>query len=93
MILRSKRTPLTGGALLLSAAVLLAACGSSSQAADSEATDSEAAAPLSGDEAQSSPEPTEVSGENAILATVGGGQIDFGSLAGQDTLLWFWAPW
>jgi len=22
-----------------------------------------------------------------------GGQIDFGSLQGQDTVLWFWAPW
>lgn len=27
------------------------------------------------------------------LATSTGGQIDFGSLQGQDTVLWFWAPW
>ena len=24
---------------------------------------------------------------------VGGGQIDLGDLAGQDIVLWFWAPW
>lgn len=26
-------------------------------------------------------------------STVSGGQLDFGSLEGQDALLWFWAPW
>ena len=25
--------------------------------------------------------------------TASGGQIDFGSLEGTDTVLWFWAPW
>lgn len=30
---------------------------------------------------------------DAVVATVAGGQIDFGSLEGQDTVLWFWAPW
>lgn len=25
--------------------------------------------------------------------TASGGQIDFGSLDGSDTILWFWAPW
>lgn len=24
---------------------------------------------------------------------IGGGQIDANSLAGQDIVLWFWAPW
>ena len=24
---------------------------------------------------------------------VGGGQIDLNSIEGQDTVLWFWAPW
>ena len=28
-----------------------------------------------------------------IAVTADGGQIDFGSLQGQDTVLWFWAPW
>ena len=30
---------------------------------------------------------------NGAFATVGGGQIDLGSLQGQDVILWFWAPW
>ncbi len=29
-------------------------------------------------------------GENS---TVSGSQLDLGSLEGQDTVLWFWAPW
>lgn len=28
-----------------------------------------------------------------LVATVDGGQLDLGSLEGQDTVLWFWAPW
>ncbi len=28
-----------------------------------------------------------------VAATASGGQIDFGSLEGTDTVLWFWAPW
>jgi hypothetical protein len=28
-----------------------------------------------------------------VVPTADGGQIDFGSLEGSDTLLWFWAPW
>jgi len=28
-----------------------------------------------------------------VASTVSGGQIDFGSLAGQDVVLWYWAPW
>lgn len=28
-----------------------------------------------------------------VAATASGGQIDFGSLEGIDTVLWFWAPW
>ena len=27
------------------------------------------------------------------FTTIGGGQIDLGSLQGQDVVLWFWAPW
>ncbi|MGI9605098.1 MAG: hypothetical protein ACR2P0_03065 [Acidimicrobiales bacterium] len=27
------------------------------------------------------------------VSTVAGGQLDLGSLDGQDTVLWFWAPW
>ena len=32
--------------------------------------------------------------EPALIATtVSGEQINFNSLAGQDVVLWFWAPW
>ncbi len=35
-----------------------------------------------------------VGSDNAPVAdTADGGQIDFGSLEGSDTMLWFWAPW
>lgn len=30
---------------------------------------------------------------DVLADTVAGGQIDFGSLQGQDIVLWFWAPW
>ena len=36
------------------------------------------------------PAPAEAS---LVATTVSGGQIDFGSLEGQDVVLWFWAPW
>lgn len=73
----------------LSVSLLLGACGGSSDAAlevaegptpSSETSNTEAAA--------TSGLPT-----NAVLPTVAGGQLDFGELAGQDLVLWFWAPW
>jgi len=27
------------------------------------------------------------------FTTVSGGQLELGDLEGQDTVLWFWAPW
>ena len=30
---------------------------------------------------------------DVVVPLVAGGQIDIGSLEGQDTVLWFWAPW
>jgi len=32
-------------------------------------------------------------GTTELVATAGGGQIDWNSLQGQDVVLWFWAPW
>jgi len=32
-------------------------------------------------------------GSDTVADTADGGQIDFGSLEGSDTMLWFWAPW
>ncbi len=81
--------------LLLAMVLILAACGGSSSgdaAAVSDAGDDAIAEPA--------PAPTsqpEVEGPPpfpaTVVATSDGGQIDFGSLAGQDTVLWFWAPW
>ena len=28
-----------------------------------------------------------------VVNTVAGGQLDLASIEGQDTVLWFWAPW
>ena len=35
----------------------------------------------------------EVAEASLVASTVNGEQIDFGSLEGQDVVLWFWAPW
>ena len=45
--------------------------------------------------AASAPTPDAVESAEASLVatTVDGAQIDFGSLEGQDVVLWFWAPW
>lgn len=83
--------------LLLSAALLAGACGSDPQTAE-PSTD----APVATDAPDGSAAPTEESsapaeeaqsGSTEVLATISGGQIDFGALEGQDALLWFWAPW
>ena len=42
----------------------------------------------------STAETTEVPVVDADLVDlVGGGQLDLNSIVGQDTVLWFWAPW
>ena len=69
-------------------ALALAACGGSDAdvdtAADTTATTS--AAPAADEAAASEATPV-------VYDTVTGGQIDLGALEGQDTVLWFWAPW
>ncbi len=30
---------------------------------------------------------------SGAFETMDGGQLEFGSLEGQDVVLWFWAPW
>lgn len=74
--------------LLFAAAFVVGACGS-----DPAATEPTAAPPLATNATGPSPEPTILAGSTAVLPAVSGGQIDFGDLAGQDALLWFWAPW
>lgn len=43
-----------------------------------------------GSDAEVATAPADLSG---TYDTVSGTQIDLGSLEGQDTVLWFWAPW
>ncbi len=53
-----------------------------------------AAACGSGDETTAAAVPGSESDFPSFTAqTVGGSQLDYGSLEGQDTVLWFWAPW
>ncbi|MGI9611440.1 MAG: hypothetical protein ACR2QO_00915 [Acidimicrobiales bacterium] len=53
-----------------------------------------AAACGSGDEASAPVGSGSESGFPSFTAqTVDGSQLDFSSLEGQDTVLWFWAPW
>ncbi len=47
----------------------------------------------SDDVASDAPPATSSTPNPGVVPTADGGQIDFGSLEGSDTLLWFWAPW
>lgn len=33
------------------------------------------------------------SASGLVSPTAGGGQLEWNSIEGQDTVLWFWAPW
>jgi hypothetical protein len=69
-------------------AVALAACGGA-DAVESAGT----SAPETTTEAPASEEQSSAEAVPVVYDTVAGGQLDFGSLEGQDTVLWFWAPW
>lgn len=36
---------------------------------------------------------TNAAGNETMVATADGGQLDLGSFVGRDVVLWFWAPW
>ncbi len=63
--------------------LLLAACGGEDD------TTTVADAPAVSDTAEESA----AAPVRASLPTVNGGQFELGSIEGQDTVLWFWAPW
>ena len=65
-------------ATLLAFLFVASACGGSTVASSS------------GTDAAAPPPATLLEGE---FQTVSGATIDLGSLEGQDTVLWFWAPW
>ncbi len=60
--------------------------------ASSEAT-TPAAAPEASSEATTPAAAAIELPTTAVLPTVSGSQVDFGAIGGQDTVLWFWAPW
>jgi ABC-type glycerol-3-phosphate transport system substrate-binding protein len=73
-------TRLCAGALVTALSLMLAACGggaSTTDASDQPVSESAPAVPVI----------------EGVFDTVSGTQIDLGSLEGQDTVLWFWAPW
>lgn len=76
-------------ACLIVAALIATACGSGASSTD---TANSAEAPLT----SSSAETTAVDTHAELFGTfptLAGGQLDLGSLEGQDAVLWFWAPW
>ncbi len=88
MISRTRRRALP--AALIAGALGLAACGggSSDTSVDADAAPA-AAAPLTPSEASG----VSVAELDFVAETVEGGQLDGTTLAGTDTIVWFWAPW
>ena len=74
----SRARTLTWLALAFAGLLLVAACGSE-----------DASTELAGSAADGGP----AEFPRFTAATVDGSQLEFGSLEGQDTVLWFWAPW
>lgn len=83
------KRPLQAGALAL--ALFAAGCGGDS------GTEPEAAAPeVESSDAETSTDDTSASSEfpfSFTASTVDGGTLESASLAGQDVVFWFWAPW
>ncbi|MEM8902419.1 MAG: hypothetical protein AAGF02_01850 [Actinomycetota bacterium] len=77
-------------AALLAGALGLAACGGggSGTSVDADAPPPESA-PLTPSEASG----VAVAQLDFTAPVVGGGELDASTLAGTDTIVWFWAPW
>ncbi len=83
------KRPLQAAALAV--ALFTASCGGGSGSSESSSADGQT--PTAPVEEAAPDEATADSPLTFTAATVGGGQIDANSLAGQDVVLWFWAPW
>ncbi len=71
------------GATALGLALIASACGGSAIEDASTSSDAESAAGSAAG-----------AGLPALVGdTVSGGQLDTNDLAGQDVVVWFWAPW
>lgn len=81
---------------LLGLALQMSACGDGSDESGPATTALEAPAPSTdGSSPATAPSyPVTAAWPHDWTAkTVGGGQFDAGDYAGQDLVLWFWAPW
>jgi hypothetical protein len=94
---------------LLATSLVAAACGGAEQvdsstpateqpSTESTRTPDSTTAPSTTASANTSPTTTAITTTTAapageLVPLVGGGQIDLNSIEGQDTVLWFWAPW
>lgn len=86
MFLKSKRSRRFGAAAL-GLAMFATACGGGGATEEATGDDS---APVT----EASTEDAGGAGLPQLVAdTVGGAQLDTNDLAGQDVVVWFWAPW
>lgn len=67
-------------AVVAAMSLSIAACGGGTSTTDSTASGSSSA-------------DQDTIALDGVFQTISGSQIDLGSLEGQDTVLWFWAPW
>jgi hypothetical protein len=90
-----RRSQIIGAAM--AASMMLSACGSdepSTQAIttatspQSTSQPDSTSAPETGQPAQGNEQ-----APSLVVDTLDGGQLDVADLLGQDTVLWFWAPW
>jgi hypothetical protein len=87
-------------ALVLSIALLATSCASTATTAETAAPATTAPAPEASEATTAAPTTSTTTTTTTttieappIWNLVGGGQIEPGSIEGQDTVLWFWAPW
>lgn len=89
---RSPRFINTAAAMAV-AVLMVAGCASAANGPVEVASEVAAATPASPSPVTAAPQNAAAGFPSFVAPTVDGGQIDFASLEGQDTVLWFWAPW
>ena len=94
------RTALRRSAVAVTTAMLLVACGSdatSDATQDTQpAVDDTATPAATNDTDRADATEAETPGSallDGVVPTVSGSQVDLASFAGQDVLVWVWAPW
>jgi len=80
-------------AVLVTLSLFMTSCGGgSADVATADTVDTANTAPSTESASDETPAPA-ASAASLIATTISGEQINFGSLEGQDVVLWFWAPW